>query len=238
MANCYIKKNLSATSWSSTCSGTYNYNNASWTSGPSPTSASKSLTVTIPSGITATAIAFKMTVSITKTDANAYGSSYNVVVKKGSTTIATTQSTSGNTVTYTLNSLTNATPGTTLTITISQTTTPKYSQSGSGSKTLTCAYSFTSLYLRITCTIPTTETTITAAKLNAFASIFGTTQATQYAAITRTLWQNIGTAVGTMTTTETGTTKKSAVTFNTSQPLSTNLASVISNMTGGYLARS
>lgn len=88
------------------------------------------------------------------------------------------------------------------------------------------------------CTVPTTETTITAEKLNEFANIFGTTTVTVGNNIIKSPWQEIGTAVGTMTTTRNGNTNATAVTFDNTKPLSTNLNSVITNMTNNYFLAS
>jgi len=86
--------------------------------------------------------------------------------------------------------------------------------------------------------IPTLESTITAAELNAFAKIFDTTTVSVGSNITRAAWQAIGTAIGTMTTTWNGSTHATAVTFDSTKPLSSNLQSIITNMTDKFLIRS
>ena len=90
-------------------------------------------------------------------------------------------------------------------------------------------------YLRLKVTIPTIETVITAEKLNAFAAILNTSTVTIGDTIVRAPWQAIGTAIGTMKTAIDGNSNASAVTFDSTKPLSSNLQSVITNMTDKYL---
>ena len=95
-------------------------------------------------------------------------------------------------------------------------------------------YSYTA-WLCFKLEIPALETTITASTLNKFAKIFNTSTVSAGDNITRSPWQAIGTAIGTMKTTWNGSTNATAVTFDSTKPLSSNLQSVITNMTDKFL---
>ncbi len=91
-------------------------------------------------------------------------------------------------------------------------------------------------YLQLTIELPNSETTITAATLNSLASILGTTTVTVGDNITLSPWQEIGTAIGNMTSSATSTTPSgTAVTFDTTMPLASNLNSVLTNMENKYI---
>ena len=215
MANCYVILKLPSYY-------VYVTEQSQYLSDPYTFYDSTTATVTIPSGLTITAASIIPTRTITQS--NTLNCSIGQVtnftrfnntddIYDNETTITTP--TSGNTYSLSFNTSLSNIVFTSTTFTISY------------------IIKFDDL-IKLTVTIPTTEEIITAEKLNQFAAIFNTATVTQGNSIIRTPWQNIGTAVGNMTTTATGTTHATAVTFDSTKPLSNNLSSVITNMTNKY----